>query len=345
MVLAVHHKRLPLRLAELIRLEALITTLPAPVKATALARFPVGSTADVNSYPSYLIELAEFDAKKPTLLLTGGVHGLERIGSAVLIAFLESLIQRLEWDHGLQHQLSQLNMLFLPMVNPVGMAAHTRSNGNGVDLMRNAPVACEEKAAFLVGGQQYSAKLPWYRGDPSKPEAETQMLFALVRDKLFQSPFSMVLDCHSGFGQVDRLWFPYAKSRKPLPHLAEYYRLRQLLFDSYPHQAYQFEPQSLHYMCHGDLWDFLYDESLTSDRIFLPLTLEMGSWNWVRKNPFQLLTSLGMFHPMKPHRVKRVLRTHLTLFHFLIAATASQQHWRRSMYPRMLRQEAMALWY
>ena len=87
MVLAVHHKRLPLRLPELIRLEALITTLPAPVKATALARFPVGSTADVNSYPSYLIELAEFDAKKPTLLLTGGVHGLERIGSAVLIVF------------------------------------------------------------------------------------------------------------------------------------------------------------------------------------------------------------------------------------------------------------------
>ncbi|MBN8447265.1 MAG: DUF2817 domain-containing protein [Gammaproteobacteria bacterium] len=215
-----HHKRLPLRLAELIRLEALIATLPAPAKATALARFPVGSSADINSYPSYLIELAEFDAKKPTLLLTGGVHGLERIGSAVVIAFLESLLQRLEWDHGLQHQLSQLNMLFLPMVNPVGMAAHTRSNGNGVDLMRNAPVACEEKAAFLVGGQQYSAKLPWFRGNPSEPEAETQMLFALVRDKLFQSPFSMVLDCHSGFGQVDRLWFPYAKSRKPLPHLA-----------------------------------------------------------------------------------------------------------------------------
>lgn len=328
-------------LPELIRLEALIDRLPTTVKATELARF----TSGLHSYPSYLIELAAFDPTKPTLLLTGGVHGLERIGSAVLIAFLESLLQRLEWDHGLQHQLSQLNVLMLPMINPVGMANHRRSNGNGVDLMRNAPVNCEDKAAFLVGGHQYSARLPWYRGNPLQPEAESQALFGLVRQKLFQSPFSLVLDCHSGFGQVDRLWFPYAKSRKPLPHLAELYRLRQLLFDSYPHQAYEFEPQSLHYLCHGDLWDYLYDESLQHDTLFLPLTLEMGSWNWVRKNPFQLLSSLGLFHPVKPHRVKRVLRTHLTLFHFLIAATASHNKWRQMMHPRMLRQEAMELWY
>lgn len=341
MALIVQSKRLRSLLPELIRLEALIETLPARVKATELARFQSGA----HSYPSYLIELAAFDAHKPTLLLTGGVHGLERIGSAVLIAFLESLLQRLEWDHGLQHQLSQLNVLLLPMVNPVGMANHRRSNGNGVDLMRNAPVNCEDKAAFLVGGQQYSPRLPWYRGNPEQPEAESLVLFELVRQKLFQSPFSLVLDCHSGFGQVDRLWFPYAKNRKPVPHLAELYRLRQLLFDCYPHQAYEFEPQSLHYLCHGDLWDYLYDESLQHDKLFLPLTLEMGSWNWVRKNPFQLLSSLGLFHPVKPHRVKRVLRTHLTLFHFLIAATASHKTWRQNMHPRMLRQEAMELWY
>ena len=98
-------KRSRLLLPELIRLEALIETLPKAVKAFELARFSSGG----HSYPSYLIELAAFDPAKPTLLLTGGVHGLERIGSAVLIAFLESLLQRLEWDHGLQHQLNQLN--------------------------------------------------------------------------------------------------------------------------------------------------------------------------------------------------------------------------------------------
>ncbi|MGP4763565.1 M14 family zinc carboxypeptidase, partial [Klebsiella pneumoniae] len=70
--------------------------------------------------PSYLIELGARDPAKPNLLLVGGVHGLERIGSAVLIAFLESLQNRLNWDQTLADSLSQLNLYLLPMVNPVG---------------------------------------------------------------------------------------------------------------------------------------------------------------------------------------------------------------------------------
>ncbi|MFC4654921.1 DUF2817 domain-containing protein [Rheinheimera marina] len=328
-------------LPELIRLEALLDRAPAQVSAQCWAEFEFSGIR----LPSYLIELGARDPAKPNLLLVGGVHGLERIGSAVLIAFLESLQNRLNWDQTLADSLSQLNLYLLPMVNPVGMALKTRSNGHGVDLMRNGQVRCEGKAAFLVGGHLLSKRLPWYRGNPLQPEAETQALVRLVREKLFRGPFSLVLDCHSGFGVMDRLWFPYAKSREPVPHLAELFRLRQLLFDSYPYQPYQFEPQSQHYLCHGDLWDQLYDESLQTDTTFLPLTLEMGSWNWVRKNPWQLLDLLGMFHPVKPHRVKRVLRTHLTLLHFLISATASQQQWRQSLYPRMHRQQALELWY
>ena len=125
------------------------------------------------------------------------------------------------------------------------------------------------------------------------------------------------------------------------------YRLRQLLFDSYPHQAYQFEPQSLHYLCHGDLWDYLYDLSQqhsASPQTFLPLTLEMGSWNWVRKNPFQLLRSHGLFHPVKPHRIKRVLRSHLILFDFLLHATAAAPDWLPGVSSRNA-SEAGELWY
>jgi hypothetical protein len=76
----------------------------------------------------------------------------------------------------------------------------------------------------------------------------------------------------------------------------------------------------------------------------LPLTLEMGSWNWVRKNPFQLFSSHGLFHPTKPHRVKRVLRSHLILFEFLLQATAAQAHWLPSVDSRNA-VEANDLWY
>ena len=59
----------------------------------------------------------------------------------------------------------------------------------------------------------------------------------------------------------------------------------------------------------------------------MPLTLEMGSWTWVRKNPLQGLTSLGRFNPIKPHRLRRTLRRHLPLLEFLFHAAASYRAW------------------
>ena len=34
------------------------------------------------------------------------------------------------------------------------------------------------------------------------------------------------------------------------------------------------------------------------DNVFLPFTLEMGSWLWVRKNPRQMLDYFGYFNPV-----------------------------------------------
>ena len=77
-------------------------------------------------------------------------------------------------------------------------------------------------------------------------------------------------------------------------------------------------------MTHGDIWDYLYMQSLSQpQRTFLPLTLEMGSWLWVRKNPRQMLDFFGYFNPVIGHRHHRVLRQHLPLFEFLTAMTAN----------------------
>ena len=91
------------------------------------------------------------------------------------------------------------------------------------------------------------------------------------------------------------------------------------------------EPQSDHYTAHGDLWDYLYDlhqaGPATSTRLFLPWTLEIGSWRWVRKNPRQLLSSDGPFNPLKPHRYSRAMRRHLLLFDFFCRAVRSHEQW------------------
>jgi len=331
-------------LPELHRLQTLIQQSSHPqLSSRILCRIDDENT----SWPVYAVSLGNQDKTLPSITFVGGIHGLERIGTQVVLAFLETILERLKWDRPLTDVLQLLNIHFIPLVNPVGMLRHTRSNSQGIDLMRNAPIDSDEKTVWLAGGHRLSPLLPWYRGEENQPmQKEAQALCDFVLQELTPNPFSVVLDCHSGFGFHNHIWFPWAKSRlQPIRHLGEIFYLRQLFQQTYPYQNYRFEPQSQHYLTHGDLWDYLYLQSLSSSGIFLPLTLEMGSWRWIRKNPLQLCKIQGLYHPTKPHRVNRVLRGHLVLMDFLIHATASWQHWleqgeRESMY-----RQAMALWY
>ncbi len=281
--------------------------------------------------PVHVFTLGNPAPEVPAIGFFGGVHGLERIGVAVVTTFLRQVLHRLAWDLLLQHQLEQLRMVFMPLVNPGGLLLGTRANPRGVDLMRNAPVDCDSGAPPLLGGQRLSASLPWYRGAAGQPmERESQALCDVVRRELLGHGFSLAIDCHSGFGLSDRLWFPLAHTRRPVEHLPELHALAALLDDGLPHHPYLFEPQSRQYLAHGDLWDHLYLTAQADDRapVLLPLTLEMGSWLWVKKNPRQFFSRHGLFNPLLAHRQQRVLRRHLQLLDFLSRAAFSHAQWR-----------------
>ncbi|MRD48140.1 DUF2817 domain-containing protein [Caenimonas koreensis DSM 17982] len=259
----------------------------------------------------------------------GGVHGLERIGSAVVTAWLDSLVSRLEWDSSLHQLLERVRVVFIPIVNPGGMLRGTRANPQGVDLMRNAPVDALDAVPFLVGGQRISAGLPWYRGRLGEPmQPESAALCDVVQRELHGRKFSLALDCHSGFGMRDRIWFPMAHRRQPIAHLAHLHALNDIFEQSNNHHHYVFEPQSRQYLAHGDLWDYSYMQACEAGQgVFLPLTLEMGSWLWVRKNPRQLFSRHGIFNPLIEHRQQRVLRRHFALLDFTLRAAASASAW------------------
>jgi hypothetical protein len=115
-------------------------------------------------------------------------------------------------------------------------------------------------------------------------EAENIALVRTVQQELLSRQFSIAIDCHSGFGLRDRVWFPHAHSVHPIPHLADILSLEELFQQTHPNHRYLFEPQSLQYRTHGDIWDYLYLQSQEQPgKTFLPLTLEMGSWLWVKK--------------------------------------------------------------
>jgi hypothetical protein len=314
------------RLPELSELEALVDALRPHARARVLARVEAASA----SYPVWAITLGSESPSAPSLAFVGGVHGLERIGTQVVLAFLRTLSVRLAWDELLHFLLERVRLLFVPLVNPGGMALGTRANPRGVDLMRNAPPHPEARGTFLVGGQRLSPRLPWYGGSPERElELESRALVQVVEREILSSDVSIALDCHSGFGVVDRLWFPYARTRRPFPRLAEVIGLKRLLDATLPNHVYRVEPQAQTYTIVGDLWDYLYDRAaeLSSDRVFVPLTLEMGSWLWVRKNPAQLASIWGTFNPTVPHRLRRTLRRHLPFFDLLLLSVASPHAW------------------
>jgi hypothetical protein len=256
------------------------------------------------------------------------------------------VLRRLRWDETLHRQLESIRLVFVPLVNPGGLVSGTRANPNGVDLMRNSPVESLDRVPFLIGGQRISSGLPWYRGARGAPmQDESAALCRIIESELLSHRFSIAVDCHSGFGLSDRIWFPFAHTARPIAHLAEIHALAEIMDDSLMHHRYVLEPQSRQYLTHGDLWDHLYLRA-APDQVFLPLTLEMGSWLWVRKNPRQLLSRHGLFNPTIEHRQHRVLRRHVGWCDFITRAALSHRRWLPAGAARQLQHEAaMRRWY
>ena len=331
-------------LSELIELERLIELGRGHLEARVACEVSAGD----KRLPVYQLALGNPDPKLPAIGFFGGVHGLERIGTQVLLYFLRGLLARLEWDNSLHHMLQNVRLVFMPLINPGGMWQSTRCNPQGVDLMRNAPIAAAGKVPFLLGGHRISPRLPWYRGVAGADmESENQALCQTVQEQLLSRSFSIAVDCHSGFGSRDRIWFPHAHSMEPIAHLADILTLEGLFQQIYPNNKYLFEPQSVQYRTHGDIWDYLYLQAQQDEgRTFLPLTLEMGSWLWVKKNPRQLFSRQGMFNPSVEHRLHRVLRGHTVWLDFLMRAACSQDNWLvKGPSRNRLQERAVARWY
>ena len=127
-------------------------------------------------------------------------------------------------------------------------------------------------------------------------------LIDFVRREVFPSPAALTVDFHSGFGLKDRFWYPYAKTDKEFPLANDVSRLIDLCNETLPHHIYKIEPQSASYVTNGDLWDYLFDEHYFSDKyhgkVFIPWTLEMGSWTWIKKIRYRCLHHWGCLTPL-----------------------------------------------
>lgn len=299
------------------------------------------STVDYNdaSYPIYGFIIGSKVPDRFTFCLVGGVHGLEHIGTHVVLSFLDRISKELSWNSLWEELLKKIRIVVVPAVNPVGLMNNSRSNGNGVDLMRNAPFDADGSVLPLIGGHRLGSFLPWYRGKNfsnhrSGMEVESRSLVEFFEKEVIPAPGSIILDVHSGFGFKDRLWYPFAGIKDKFPYEKHIRTIGEILNETIPHHLYTLEPQEKVYRTHGDLWDYIfmqhrkYREKYDTKAIMLPLTLEIGSWIWLKKNPWQIFNKKGLYNPLQEHRYNRTMRRHFLLFDFLLRVAANPQLWK-----------------
>lgn len=312
---------------ELDKVYGLIEIAEQHGKVDLLGSIPVKS----HRLPIYGFSFGSEDPKAPVFGIFGGVHGLEKIGTELAVYFLFNICKRLEWNTQLQDLLKKVRIVSIPLINPTGMYLNTRANVNGVDLMRNAPTNAIGKQMPLLSGHRISPLLPWYSGKSGSLEPENEILIKFIEESILQSRFAMSLDLHSGFGFKDRIWFPYAKTTEAFPYYDLAVKMKSLVDENLKHHIYQIEPQADSYLINGDIWDHIFDlhyaDNKHKENIFIPWTLEMGSWMWVKKNPLQILKTEGLFNPYLDHRFKRVMRRHWRLLDLYLNLCASYEAW------------------
>ena len=313
---------------EIENLNAFVSKLNGRGRIKVLNKIQAGR----HEIPIYGVVIGTENKSVPTLGIFGGVHGLERVGSHVVLNHLSTLLSQLAWDQDLQSLFERFRLVSIPIVNPGGMVLNQRSNPRGVDIMRNAPVEAVGDLQPLVSGHRISNSLPWFRGHENEPmEIETQSLVDFVKEEMLGSQFSIALDIHSGFGMRDRLWYPYSKTKEDFPYKPLVQKMISTMDATLPFHIYKIEPQATSYMIHGDPWDYLFDfhmEKYAADgRVFIPWCLEMGSWTWLKKNPRQLFYRGGIFNPILPHRYGRIMRRHKPLLDFLKSAVINFKNW------------------
>lgn len=287
-------------------------------------------------WPIYLIELGKPSAfKRHSVSLVSGVHGLETIAIRIHLDILKNLVNpRSPW---FSKRLldGKLGIYSIPILNPAGVAAETRSNARGIDLNRNSGIEAEGALPFF-GGHRLSSALPYYRGRAL--QRESRALFHFLRDDAWKGHKRVhtAIDLHSGYGSQNYLWWPYSFSKRPVYQRAVFENLAETLRSK--HADYRIEPMSLSYQTHGDLWDralleFEVKQQALPNRkksLFLPLTLEIGTWQAIRKNPGRLLSKQKIFNPPARNR-KEFLKEHRQLLWDIIHLHGSRSARKESL--------------
>ena len=256
--------------------------------------------ADVEAMPIHALRFGAADPTLAALLVTGGVHGLERIGTTSRSRFSRRSSRASSGTRCCTSCSRACASSSCRCVNPVGMARGSRANGSGVDLMRNAPAAslrwhaARRRPALLVAAALVHGRRR-ARWSPNR-----RPCVRLVERELFASPLAIAARPALGLRpHRSALVSVRAHARAAARSRPRSTRSSALLDDdaAEPRLSRSSRPRASTRSAATSGTTSTIAGAARAAASLISLTLEMGSWSWVRKNPLQGLSSARPVQP------------------------------------------------
>jgi carboxypeptidase T len=228
------------------------------------------------------------------VLITGGIHAQEFIGTEVALAAARELAEG-RADELLDHS----DVWVVPLVNIDGHCQvydHSgegdritkgRKNLHGVDLNRNFPEVPGAHSRHPLAGNR-RPRSSYYMGSQALSEPESRALAELAA----RLHFYAAINLHSVAG---KFLYPFCYTRAPAPAADAFVRMGQAMVVHQPRYRYVVQQSYTWYPTLGDLDDFLYVRYGA-----LSVTVEVGT---VRKNLPHALQTLKFFWLSNPRNV------------------------------------------
>lgn len=107
----------------------------------------------------------DLDEDEPEVKYISTMHGNEPLGTEMLLFLLDDLLTEYGTDTRITNMVNNMEIHLLPLMNPDGNTAGTRTNANGVDLNRNFPDPYTSPNNTGVGRQpETAAVMAWTQG-------------------------------------------------------------------------------------------------------------------------------------------------------------------------------------
>ncbi len=243
---------------------------------------PIDTFLTHEGRPIYWLKISDnpnVDESEPELLYTALHHAREPISLSQLIFYMYYVLENYNTNPKIKALVDNLEMYFVPMLNPDGYNYNQTTNPNGGGMWRKNRrnnldgtfgVDLNRNYSYQWGGLGASANTndDTYRGSSAFSEPETQAIQFFVENHLFNFAFNY----HT---YSDLLLYPYGYDVNKITPDDAYFKAFTPVLVSENHFANILTSEL--YPAAGDSDDWMYGDS-TKNKVFA-MTPEVGSYN------------------------------------------------------------------